>query len=197
MEVAIEYLHIRLKKGFTNKELIKGCIQKNRVHQEALYRKFCPQMIHLGYRFTKDQDLIISWVNNGFLKVYTKIEQLRGQSGEQLGGWIRTIVYRTMIDGVRKEKKYWNQIVMNGEDYHHGMNHQIHNFEYDELLDIIELLPSKSKQVFHLFALQGYKHEEIGSMLGISEGTSKWHLHQARKEIQEKLEIRKKRELYG
>jgi len=154
-------------------------------------------MIRLGYRFTKDQELIISWVNNGFLKVFNKIQTLRGQDGEQLGGWIRTIVYRTMIDGVRKEKKYWNNILVDELQMPNVAITQHHYFEYDDIINIIDLIPEKSKAVFNLFALQGYSHEEIGEQLNISAGTSKWHLHSARKKIQALLQQRQIREQYG
>lgn len=186
-----------MSRTYTNKELIQGCIRKNRVHQEALYRKFCPQMIQLGYRFTRNQELIIEWVNNGFLKVFFNIENLGGQDGERLGGWVRTVVYRCIIDGVRKEKKYWNNILVDDSKLNGSVAYQQHSFAYSDLLDLIDTLPTRSKAVFELYALQGYTHEEIGRELDISEGTSKWHLHQARKDIQAIIEKRRKKEYYG
>jgi RNA polymerase sigma-70 factor (ECF subfamily) len=57
----------------------------------------------------------------------------------------------------------------------------------------IENLPAMSRTVFNLYAIDGYKHEEIAGMLGISSGTSKAHLFRARKKLQEMLsELKKK-----
>ncbi len=49
-----------------------------------------------------------------------------------------------------------------------------------KLLKEIEKLPKASKEVFNLFAIEGYSHQEIAERLNISEGTSKWHLSNAR-----------------
>jgi RNA polymerase sigma-70 factor (ECF subfamily) len=58
-------------------------------------------------------------------------------------------------------------------------------FEAEELLGFIDKLPTESKKVFVLFAIDGYSHKEIGEMLGISDGTSKWHVSFARKKLRE------------
>jgi RNA polymerase sigma factor (sigma-70 family) len=51
----------------------------------------------------------------------------------------------------------------------------------------IEKLPAASRQVFNLFIVDGYSHKEIAELLGISEGTSKWHLNAAREKLKELL----------
>lgn len=177
-----------MTKQLTDKELIQGCCRNKRQYQEALYRKFCPQMIQLGYRYTKDQELLISWINNGFLKVFNNIKQLKNQQNASLGGWVRTIVYRSIIDGIRKEKKYWNTIFFN-DDYR--LNGKItlptSLLQFEDLKRVVDSIEGKSKEVFDLFVFDGLTHEEIAQKLDISEGTSKWHLHNARKEIQQKI----------
>ena len=62
------------------------------------------------------------------------------------------------------------------------------NFGYESLLKLIKELPDVSQKVFNLYVIEGYNHKEIGDLLGISEGTSKWHLSTARKVLREKLE---------
>ena len=51
----------------------------------------------------------------------------------------------------------------------------------EELEQMIQTLPDMSKKVFNLYAIDGYTHKEIGEMLGMSDGTSKWHVSFARK----------------
>lgn len=175
-----------MNKDFTNKELITGCTQNNRVYQEALYRKYCPQLIRIGYRFTQDQELLISWINDGFLKVFHSIGKLENQDGQQLDGWVRTVVYRSMIDGVRKEKKYWNQVLVDETEIT-GSSEIEFDFEFNEIMRVIDKLPQEERQVFSLYFFDGLTHQEIGNQIGVSDGTSKWRLHQARKMIQEQL----------
>ena len=54
---------------------------------------------------------------------------------------------------------------------------------YEDLLQLIERLPAMSREVFWLFAVDGYSHQEIAGRLGISEGTSKWHVSNARQKL--------------
>ncbi len=51
----------------------------------------------------------------------------------------------------------------------------------EKLKELLNELPDSSQEVFQLYVLEGYNHREIGEILGISEGTSKWHLNNARK----------------
>jgi RNA polymerase sigma-70 factor (ECF subfamily) len=61
------------------------------------------------------------------------------------------------------------------------------SMSYEYLLTLINTLPETSRIVFNMYVLDGMTHDEIASALGISQGTSKWHLHEARKKIQLKL----------
>ena len=68
-------------------------------------------------------------------------------------------------------------------------------FNVQEIQQAIEQLPPMCKTVFNLHAVDGFKHDEIASMLGISTGTSKAHLYKARKKLQEMLtEVKKSAE---
>jgi len=140
-------------------------------------------MLYLGYRYTRDQEKLIEWINNGFIKVFDNIHNLKNKEGNSLGGWIRTIVYRSIIDGIRSEKKYWASMVfdepVNGNHSTLSMN----GLEMGDLINLISQLDEKKAKVFSLFVLEGYNHAEIGKQLSISEGTSKWYLSKAKEEL--------------
>ena len=145
-------------------------------------------MIRLGYRYTQDQELMIRWINNGFIKVFDNISNLKGQKDPSLGGWIRTIVYRSMIDGIRKEKKYWSNVFFNDDFQLNGrISLPTSMLQFEDLKRLVDTIEGKSKTVFDMYVFEGLSHEEIATQLEISEGTSKWHLHNARKEIQNKI----------
>jgi len=57
----------------------------------------------------------------------------------------------------------------------------------EDLLSLVDRLPDQSQRVFRLYAIEGYTHAEIGEMLSMSEGTSKWYLSIARKELKEMI----------
>ena len=69
----------------------------------------------------------------------------------------------------------------------HDYNQADQDFDAEQLLQLIRQLPPVTHQVFNLFAIDGYSHKEISKMLGMSEGTSKWHLSTARKKLQHLL----------
>ena len=68
-------------------------------------------------------------------------------------------------------------------------NEDFAGLEASDLLNIIMELPPKYRMVFNLFAIEGYSHKEIGSMMNISEGTSKSNLSRARDILQKKVMI--------
>ena len=64
----------------------------------------------------------------------------------------------------------------------------------DELFEILKSLPPMTEKIFNLFAIDGYKHKEIAELLAISEGTSKWHVSDARKKLKAVLQKQKQNE---
>ena len=104
-------------------------------------------------------------------------------------GWVRRIIVNTCIDHCRKNVRFKTV----GEDKAHEAVLPVIPEVYDrlnahEILSLVYQLPKNSGFVFNLFVLEGYKHEEIAKILGISVGTSKWHLNEARRLLKLKLE---------
>ena len=64
-------------------------------------------------------------------------------------------------------------------------------------MNIVELHPDKSKEVFKLYAIEGYAHKEIAEMMEFTEGTSKWHLSKARERLKELIKQRKNQQIAG
>ena len=61
----------------------------------------------------------------------------------------------------------------------------ISKIETAELLELVRELTPATRAVFNLYVIEGYRHKEIAQLLSISEGTSKWHLNEARKNLQQ------------
>lgn len=121
---------------------------------------------------------------DGFFKVFTHISEFNHQGSFE--GWIRRIMVRQSIDFLRKKKTILFQEL--NTEIQEPTEEEFHfNFELTHIQNAIDALPEGYKMVFNLFAIEGYKHEEIAVMLNISEGTSKSQLHKARKMLQFKL----------
>lgn len=162
------------------RQTIQACIRNDRKGQERLYRQYFPVMRSMVRRYTLDEEKQISIINDGFLKVFKSISSYEHKGSFE--GWIRRIVYRSMSDFFRKENKYLQAVVLEVPDAPQQDN-ALDSLYYDDLMKIIDLLPNKMNKVFHLYAIEGYTHKEIGERLDISEGTSKWYLSEARKSI--------------
>jgi len=133
-------------------------------------------------RYTSDREKAAEIVNDGLLKVFTRINQYQHKGSFE--GWIRRIVFRSLSDTMRKDSNYMKFMVF--EDYETSSQTSIlHKLYEEDILKLVDKIPSASRQVFILFAIQGYSHKEIAGQKGISVGTSKWHLSEARKKLQE------------
>ncbi len=164
----------------SEEELLMGCRANDRKAQEYFYRRYAEKMLRMVFRYTTDRELALDIINRGFLKVFQKIDQFQGKGS--LEGWVRRIVFRALSDHFRSEKsKVW---FLEFQDYDTPLPEgALSNLYYEDLLDLTEKLPPASREVFCLFAIEGFTHEEIGKRLGISIGTSKWHLSEARKKM--------------
>lgn len=172
------------KKNFTEQELVVGCTANDRRAQEALYRRFFPEMLRMVRRYTRDEDTAIEVVNNGMLRVFKKIHTFAFKGS--LEGWMRRLVYHCMADYYRENARYLNFLVL--EDHDQSVPERGHESFYEEdILKAVRKLPPTSQEVFRLFAIEGYSHAEIAENLHMSEGTSKWHLSTARQKLREML----------
>jgi RNA polymerase sigma factor (sigma-70 family) len=166
-------------------QLIQGCIRNERASQEKLYRLFYPKMMALVRRYIDHEEQAEEVLNNGYLRAFQKIKQYNFQGSFE--GWIRKIVFHAVADYVKQNAKYSSQIVLIEKD---ELIHKDHadKLYYDQLVRLVQSLPDATRTVFNMYVMDGYTHKEIGNIVGISEGTSKWHLSEGRRILKEKIE---------
>ncbi len=170
------------QKAYTEEELVKGCVANDRFWQEQFYRRFFPAMMEMCLRRTDDRDEAMSIVNNGFMRVFKKIH-LYSFKGS-LEGWVRRLVWHSLADYFRDQQKYIHFLVFEERDEPVQASPTSQLFAED-ILRMVETLPPASAEVFKLYAIEGFSHAEIGEQLGISDGTSKWHLATARQKLKQ------------
>ena len=171
----------------TDIELINGCINNNRKAQEQMYKKFYGPMASICLRYTRNQEDAIEVLHNGFLKVFKNIH-MYDTSRASLYTWVRTIVINSAIDFVRQRSKFQTLIELEKVDEPAIDADAIQRMSSHEVLLLVQKLSPATQTVFNLYVVEGYNHREIGNLLGISEGTSKWHLSEARKQLQKLLQ---------
>ncbi len=169
-------------------KLVIGCINNDRTAQEALYRLFHADMLRVCYSYLSEKELAKEAFNSGFLKVFQSIQNFDIEKGE-LGGWIRKIMIYTSIDLCRKELKFSPATapVDEVDDFFISPS-VLEKLYFEDILVNIRTLPKATQTVFNLSVLDGFTHKEIGEQLNISEGTSRWHLAEAKRKLRSLLE---------
>jgi len=167
-------------KAISENELVRGCVENKRFYQEMLYKKYFDVMMRMCLRYTRQEDVAVTILNDGLLKVFQKIH-LFGFKGS-LEGWIRRLVFHAISDYFKKENKYLKLLVFDDIDQELPAS-AISDMYYEEILKLLDNLPYQSQRVFRLYAIEGFNHAEIAAKLKIKEGTSKWHLSEARKKL--------------
>lgn len=103
-------------------------------------------------------------------------------------GWVKRIMINCALDYLRSQKTYHERMNFESDpDTRYETNMGLYNLELEELYRMLETITPMSRTVFNLYALDGYSHKEIGEQLGISVGTSKWHLYIGRQQLQEQI----------
>lgn len=163
------------------KKIIDGCKCNDRKCQEQLYKQYFRSMMSMCVRYIGDTNRAAEVVNDGFVKVFKNISQYENRGSFE--GWMRRIVFHSLADSIRKDNKYLKFMVF--EDHEMNTRHRVLDKLYEEdILKLIQELPPASGDVFILYAVKGYSHKEISELKNISVGTSKWHLSEARKKLQ-------------
>lgn len=165
------------------KEIISEAIANNRHAQQQIYTQHSPKMLGVCRQYIKDQQQAEDVMITAFMKVFTNLERFEQKGSFE--GWIRRIMINECISYLRVQKKvdFLEDKFFTEESFNNIESY----FTVDDIQSVIDKLPEGYKMVFNLYAIEGYKHQEIATMLGISEGTSKSQLSHARKMLREQL----------
>ncbi|MBP9927040.1 MAG: RNA polymerase sigma factor [Cyclobacteriaceae bacterium] len=167
-------------------ELVEGCKRQNRNAQKRLYEQYASKWYALCCRYIKDrmeaEDVLII----AFTKILNKIDQYTGEGNFE--GWMRKVIVNEALSYLRKNKNMYLETDIEAADYEPDYENLEKNLEAEDLLKMIDQLPTGYRIVFNLFAIEGYSHQEIGEQLGISESTSKSQLSRARASLQKSLQ---------
>jgi|SRR6185437_452576 len=162
-------------------QLIRGCIKQDRKCQKMLYKAFYGFAMGICLRYAGNRDEAAEVMNQGFFKVFTHIDSY--DISRPFKAWLGKIMMNVSIDFYRANLKMaYTEDLDNAEHVTDGELVD-RNLHYNDLLLMVQQLPQAYRTVFNLFAIEGYSHDEIASMLNINAGTSKSNLHKARQKL--------------
>lgn len=143
-------------------------------------------MFNVGFRITRSEEDAEDVLQEAFLSAFRNLDKYRGDA--TFGAWLKRIVVNKAINALNKKK---HETIPDDEQW--DVAEEEITTEYRENLTVervrqgIEKLPDGYRTVLSLYLLEGYDHQEIGQILGISESTSKSQLNRARTKLQEIL----------
>lgn len=170
----------------TERELIQGCINKDIRCQRMLFDKYAGVLMTICRRYSRNHEEAEDMLQESFIRAFSYISQYKYKGAFE--GWLKRITVNSALRVLQIKKIFFLEINETVEITHPIDADAISNLNEEELLELIGKLPDGYRTIFNLYAIEGYDHEEIASLLNIKPSTSRSQLSKARKLLQEQIE---------
>ncbi|MEQ6122852.1 RNA polymerase sigma factor [Pseudotenacibaculum sp. MALMAid0570] len=166
--------------------IIQRCKKNDAKAQMELYNLYCKAMFLVAKRYMRDDMAAEDIMQDAFIKAFRKIETYKGEVS--FGAWLKRIVINQSIDELKKKRL---ELVSINHETHQVLEEDDWQVEdsttMQHIVSCIKELKEKYRVVLSLYLLEGYDHQEISQILGITEVTSRTHLLRGKKKLQETL----------
>lgn len=166
-------------------QLIKSSIEGSGEAFKELFMKNVNRVHSLCLRISADIHLTEDLTQEVFIKAWEKLDTFKFDC--KFSTWLHSIAVNQFLMHLRSSKRDKEKT----EEFGKGNNMQIlkqnSNDSKIDLQNAISNLPDQARAVLVLHDIEGYKHIEISKMMSIETGTSKAHLHRARKILRKEL----------
>ncbi len=168
--------------GPDERTLITRTVAGDRVSARTLYDRHARRVHRLVFRICGDEELACDLVQDVFVRAFAQLAAFRGDSA--FTTWLHRIAVTTALNQMRKVKRIRaHEEAMGDEDVHAAPAREADPDLKVRLHAAIDALPEGLRMTVLLHDLEGYTHGEIGTMLGVAEGTSKARLFEARAKL--------------
>lgn len=173
-----------------DKLLALSCAEGDSAAFDRLYHRYAPKMLVVCSRYARDRDEAHDLLQEGFIRVFEQIHTFKGAGS--LEGWIRRVIVSVALANYQRHYAERSQTKslsaeFTDDDQPFRAEEITAQIAFDDMLRMIQQLTPAYRMVFNLYVFEGMKHHEIAAQLGISEGTSKSNLAQARRILQERI----------
>lgn len=168
-------------------EMLAGSLANKRKAQEMLFRSFYGFAMNVALRYSRDEMDAADIVSHAFVKIFKSLHSFDSSKGS-LHAWIKKIVVNEGLDHFKSRTRYSESLELETVPEPEINNSVLEQMGADEIMEMVKKLPPATHAVFIMYAVEGFSHREIAAKLNISEGTSKWHLSEARKTLQQQLQ---------
>ncbi len=169
----------------THRDLIERCREGRRDAQFELYRLYSRAMYNTALRMVRHPHDAEDMLQSVFVEVFTKLESFRYESS--IGAWMKRITVNKCINFLKSRKLALTELTASHDRMEVEEPKSEPVLSVDKINQAIEKLPDGYRVVFSLYAVEGYDHEEIGQILGVTEATSKSQYSRAKAKLREML----------
>jgi RNA polymerase sigma-70 factor (ECF subfamily) len=166
-------------------KLVTACLQGDKAAQHQFYLKFSPMLFAICKRYANDEDTAKDMFQEAMIKIFQKLADFRFEGSFE--GWMKRVCVNQCLDTLKKSKAKFNESLSEDHVNLPAAVDIISDINAKNLMSLLEKLPVGYRTVFNLFAIEGYSHAEIATMLNITENTSKSQMFKARKWLQNQL----------
>lgn len=160
-------------------DLITACIANNRTAQKQLYEQLLPYLSAIAKRYLRDNSYLKDVLQESFIKIFFHIARY-DYSKASFQTWAAKIVINTSIN-------YNQRTIIGTQEDIADLQNEIHippavlqSLSDEHLLYMLKQMPIGYFEIFNMFVIDEYKHEEIAQILGISEELSRKRLSRAK-----------------
>lgn len=165
--------------------LVERCREGDQRACCKVYEQYASAMYTVCKRFVSDAQLAEDLMQEGFIKAFSNLQQFQGKSS--FGAWLKRIVINRCLDEVQKKRPEFTDLPAEDlveeekeEPFSDVLNPEVIKRAVNEL-------PEGYRVIFNLFLVEGYSHDEIGGMLGISSSTSRSQFTRAKQKLRTTL----------
>ena len=162
-----------------HQDLIDKCRLNDAKAQFEIYKLYYKSMYNTSLRILKNETEAEDIMQDSFLDAFRKIDDFKGDGN--FGGWLRRIVINNSLDALKKRKEMIS-FEENNLDVEDEKDEYVDNIEYrvEEIKKGMKLLSEEHRVIISLFLFEGYDHDEIAQILGISNNASRTRFSRAK-----------------
>jgi RNA polymerase sigma factor (sigma-70 family) len=172
----------------TDIEIVKGCKKGVEAYQKALYDRYASVLLGVSKRYTHNSADAEDVLQDGFIKIFNKIEQYTGAGSIQ--AWMTKVVVHTAIKKYKLSRYSKEFLVTDIAAVSKDESYETSGYEHltqKDLLLLINNLPDGYRVVFNMYVIEGYPHDDIAEILGIQASTSRSQLAKAKSWLQKEI----------
>jgi RNA polymerase sigma-70 factor (ECF subfamily) len=170
------------RNGQEEKDDIRLAIAGDQGAYKRLYLRHVDALFHFMMQFSDDRETVRDWVQQAFIRAFSKLDQFEGRSG------FKTWLYQIAINEMRQSLRGLTFDKVSIDDHPHLEQEEVEISDWISLRDRIRQLPERQRLVLLMHDVEGFSHSEIAITLGINESSSRAILSRTKHQLREGIQ---------